>query len=113
MTAWTPAETDRLRELAALEYPAWLIGKILGREGGATGSKAYRSKIPLNGSPEITAIMEYRGVIHSEDCGGAIGVRYFPAHRSGGSFNAGFVDALISVGCLIEDRGGWIVAARV
>lgn len=107
---WTEADVSQLRKLAADRLPGWMIGRVMERPYSSISSKAAKLKISINGDPSIQACADYDGVIACEDCGGSVGLRYFPASRTGGSFHAVGAEKLIQFGILQPCEGGYRVS---
>lgn len=103
---WKPEEIVTLQCLAKDGLTGAEIGRIMDRSEGSVNSAAFRNKIGLDSGAGIMAraYLKEGGAILREDCGGAVGIRWAPAHRSAGSFPTPLCEAYLAHGFLTELR---------
>lgn len=108
MAAWSEKECEKLSELASYGMSCAMVAKALKRSASSVSTKASKSGVRFDSlrHSELITLMDKGGNIAREDLGGVIGIRWFPAHRSGGSFDASFCEKLLEFGVLEEVRQG-------
>lgn len=108
MTRWTDAEDDQLKELAADGLSAREIALALdARSESAVSGRAARIGASLLSSPH-QSLREYLadgGRIVREDVGGAVGIHWAKATRSGSNFAATICERFVALG-FIEPTDG-------
>lgn len=107
MPKWTPGEDDKLLELMADGLSADEIGRVITERSvsaiygrASTLGKTFCSR-------EHQGLRDYLregGLLVREEVGGAVGVRWAPATRCGGSFGARVCERLVALGLLIPTR---------
>lgn len=107
MPKWTDADKEKLSNLADFGLSCRMAGKVLGRSERATASAAIRLDISFDSSKhgDLIKLLERGGFIGRENLGGSVGVRWFPANRSGGSYSHEFCEMLLELGVLVNDHG--------
>ncbi len=111
---WTDDECSKLAELASHGLSCQMVAKSLGRSVSSVSTKAAKSGVSFDSlrHSELLTLMDKGGNIACEDLGGVIGVRWFPAHRSGGSFDPMFCAKLVELELLIPIREGVYARAQ-
>lgn len=111
---WTDDELGRLEELASHGMSCQMVAKALERSVASVSTKAAKSGISFDSlrHSELITLMDKGGNIACEDLGGVIGIRWFPAHRSGGSFDPEFCAKLVELEILVPIRDGVYTRAQ-
>lgn len=102
---WTAAEDQLLRECAGDGLSSGETARVLDRTVDSVSSRAGRKQIRFS-SAEHAALRKYlkrEGRLLREDIGGAVGVRWATAHRSGPSFSAAVCERLLASGMMQPD----------
>lgn len=102
---WTAGEDQLLRECAGDGLSSGETARIIGRTVDSVSSRAGRKQIRFN-SAEHAALRKYlkrEDRLLREDLGGAVGVRWATAHRSGPTFSAAVCERLLAGGLVQPD----------
>lgn len=108
MKRWTTQEDEKLTALAASGVTAKQASATMpGRTAAGLAKRAAKIGVSFQGGdPALRAFLDKGGVLVRDEIGGAVGVRWGCAHRSGGGFDAGVCEKLREFGFLRQHPGG-------
>lgn len=105
MKPWSTQEDVLLRQCASEGLSSSEAARILDRTVDSVSSRAGRTGVRFS-SADHSALRKYlkrEGRLIREDVGGAVGVRWACAHRSGPTFSAAICDRLLAHALILPD----------
>lgn len=110
---WGTAENDKLTNLVLARLrPKEVAGRMPGRNHRAVSKQADELGLKFSYDPKLRAHMDKGGTLIREDCGGAVGVRWTTAERSGKSFEPAVCELFVEFGWLDDDGGRYSCTSK-
>lgn len=105
---WTPEDDSTLRICASEGLSAAEAATVLNRTPAAVSGRASALEVSFN-SRNDGGLRQYLGDgghVIREDCGGAVGIRWCTATRSGQSFPPALCERLTAIGIIRQSPDG-------
>lgn len=107
MKRWTEEQDAALAQAIKDGLSAREAGLVVGKSESATQGRANRLKLSFESSENqgLRTYLREGGRLVREEIGGAVGIHWARATRSGGGFKAQFCERLVELGLLVREEG--------